>query len=305
MSDKVLICVGKNTYESISKERMNKSMRNRHMKCNGRIYGDENDRCDAPMSAMFSREDDSCIGFTEKAKKRHPHSAGCEYDKRVLTRSVVRYDFNAADKQKESYLDRMFRKENDAEEDYDVDIEIDLDGDLDEFELKSDDGENGSSEIRIRKRDPSTLVGISKLLAYLKTDHMYMNVLVRDWIIDHRTFSFHFNNGMPKDRMFVVGKLCNYKSLEFLPKDNEWIIAGCTFGRYSRNKDDHWFYCLKCDDKSIEMLRKFSRSSTREEKLIVVCSRWKQSSDEKNLFISEPINGSKIAFVERKYLEIH
>lgn len=302
MSSYVLLIKGKGVYEQISKKEMKRSYQKYEKICNGRIYGDENCRCTAPMSAKFSRKDGTCIGFTEKEVKKHPHAIGCEHDRRSTTQIISRLNFIGKFQDMQQFLskltatkDRKGKKIDGSENNgkggnHVIDTE-----NVDEIEKK----------IKKMTRDPSNLKDLATLLGYLKIDHLYMDHKVQDWIVDNRTFSYHFGKGLPEGWMIVVAKLCNPDSLGFAVEDNEWILADCTFNGNPRHKESHWFYKLHSDGRTMKKIIKFAKRKKQEDYYVIVCAKWEKDTEDSNLYISKKTTCKMVAFVKKDIMNLH
>ena len=302
MSGSVLLIIGKGVYKQISKKEMKRSYHKYEMICNGRIYGDENCRCTAPMSGRFSTRNGECVGFTEREVKNHPHTIGCEYDRRSTTQIISRLNFSGKFPDMQQFLSKLTATKDRKGKKIDGGENNGKGGNT---VIDTEDVDGIEKKIKTTTRDPRNLKDLATLLGYLKTDHVYMNHKVQDWIVDNRTFSYHFGKGLPEGWMIVVAKLCNPDSLGFSVDSNEWILADCTFNGDPESKRCHWFYRLVCDSKARKKIGKFCGKRDRGDYYVIVCAKWVRDPQNQNLFISEKTTCKMVATVKKESMDIH
>lgn len=302
MSKNVLIEMEEGKPQPMDAKDMLPLFRNYPMICNGRIHGDGKHRCTAPMSARFSRKNGMCIGFTEKEVKNYPHAMGCEHDRRSDTTTISRFNSRGKCANKEQYLSRLIETRSRKKKPIDGG---DKNGNGGTNVIDTEDNNVIEKHIKMTTNDPHNLANLAPLLSSLEIDHMYMDHQVQDWIVDNRTFSYHFSKGLPEGWMLVVANLCNPDSLGFSVDSNEWILADCTFNGDPENKGFHWFYRLVCNSKTWKKITKFTNRKKRGDYYVVVCAKWGQDSQHTNLYISEKTTCKMVAFVKKEKMNMH
>ena len=298
MSNSVLIEFEKGKWVPLTIGEMRPSYMRYPMRCNGRIWGSENNRCTVPMTAKTRTEDGSYSHFSEKYIKEHPHADGCEFNRRSSFISSSRYDFRAAGEKKEDYLAKLISMRVSVKKPRSrgggiIDIE-----DPEKHNFNELDETN--KEIKRIKRKPNSIKNLAKLLTYLDVNNTYMDKPVKDWIVNRHTLAYHLGKEILEGRMIVIAKLCSYMKLGVPVHKNEWILADCTFKGNYKDTESNLFYHLKCNDDVIFELKKFSRRDDRENYYVIICSAWKKSTDTPNLLKSEVLTKKMIAFVRHE-----
>lgn len=298
MSKNVMIEVEDGVWEPMDIKNMQEKYRNCRMRCNGEIKQNPGMRCDAPMYAKRSRRDGSFLYFAEHERLKHPHRDGCEQARPAQNTIISHYDQKAAHLKSEDFLNQLFATEKRKDSHRkgsgpDGQVESRDEG-------KNQEDERGVKPIKRIAALPGTFVAIVKLLASLNINHVFMDRMVKDWIVDRRTFSYHFHHGHLNGQTIVVAKLCSPSNLEIARSDNEWILADCSF---SEDPEGHWFYRLKCDKKTLSKIERFRKRPNRQNKYVVVCSRWKQAPEKHIVFNSDNLTCKRVAFVNKKDID--
>lgn len=253
--------------------------------------------CKAPMSVANHSEDGSPWYFREAKRVDAKHIERCPYKRHQKESFVSRCDHTGEGHTKESFLERLILGRSSSAKKPKPELPPNEHGVV-------EDGDNGVAKMGIRPlkpRDkvPNTVLRMGKLLESLESEDVYMDQLVKDWIIDFNSLDHYLENGIPSEGYyFVLATLVNPQRVGIERAENEWILADCRYQK-DADKNEHIFYRLELEEKVYARLKKFANGSRKYRCYVLICARWEREEGITNHYIAKNVTKRMVAFLPK------